>query len=127
MTTDGSPSVSDSPRTVILQTGSDIFSRDQVARALKLAIYEEALEIPFDKHQYLEDNTGTEEECREMSITVDWLLESGQESAANDFLNAYFSTTEMDLRKSLLKLAVHASQKYYLYKRARYRAHETKF
>ncbi|KAK9327355.1 hypothetical protein V1520DRAFT_349030, partial [Lipomyces starkeyi] len=42
------------------------------------------------------------------------LRESRQESAVDDFLVDYLSNTQMDLMKSLLKLAVHASQKYYL-------------
>ncbi|KAK9250795.1 hypothetical protein V1507DRAFT_482809 [Lipomyces tetrasporus] len=41
-------------------------------------------------------------------------LKPGQESAVDDFLDDYLSKTQMDLMKSLLKLAVHASQKYYL-------------
>ncbi|KAJ8100186.1 hypothetical protein POJ06DRAFT_251998, partial [Lipomyces tetrasporus] len=49
-----------------------------------------------------------------MFVIADLLRKAGQESAVDDFLDDYLSKTQMDLMKSLLKLAVHASQKYYL-------------
>ncbi|KAK9327808.1 hypothetical protein V1520DRAFT_393601 [Lipomyces starkeyi] len=65
----------------------------------------------LDKHKHLE---AIEDDCREMFVIADLLRKAGQESAVDDFLDDYLLNTQMGLMKSLLKLAVHASQKYYL-------------
>ncbi|KAK9350480.1 hypothetical protein V1523DRAFT_339050, partial [Lipomyces doorenjongii] len=65
----------------------------------------------LDEHKHLE---AIEEDCRELFAIADLLREAEQETAVDDFLDDYLSNTEMDLMKSLFKLAVHASQKYYL-------------
>ncbi|KAK9311617.1 hypothetical protein V1524DRAFT_24399 [Lipomyces starkeyi] len=75
------------------------------------AEHRQLVEGILDKHMHLE---AIEEECREMFVIADLVRGAGQESAVDDFLDDYLSNTQMELRKSLLKLAVHASQKYYL-------------
>ncbi|KAK9239512.1 hypothetical protein V1525DRAFT_424681 [Lipomyces kononenkoae] len=74
------------------------------------AEHRNSVERILDKRIHLE---AIEEECREIFVIADMLREAGQDTV-DDFLDDYLSNTQMDLMKSLLKLAVHASQKYYL-------------
>ncbi|KAK9432346.1 hypothetical protein V1505DRAFT_391643, partial [Lipomyces doorenjongii] len=80
-TTEAPPSVKDRPGTVILQTGSDSFSRDQVARALQLSLPDTAqhliLHEPIDGNFYL---TTMEPDLISVASLVDTTITIGSRS-----------------------------------------------